>query len=195
MRLARATTVGGLAAVLTAAWAGSAGAAPPVRQTIEDEFSSIEEDFCDEEGLRVLVEGTFTGRLQLTRHGSGELAYFAEHALIEVSYSTVDEDDTVLEADAVTVVERVLSKDLHVVDNGDGTLTVVVFSTGNATVYGSDGKAIARNPGQFRVELLISDNGTPADPDDDEVIGETVLKESTGRSDPFCPAAVPELLS
>ena len=37
-------------------------------------------------------------------------------------------------------------------DNGDGTLTILVLTTGPAAVYGPDGKAIARNPGQVRFE-------------------------------------------
>jgi hypothetical protein len=85
---------------------------------------------------------------------------------------------------------RVIEKDLRVTDNGDGTLTVLILATGNAVLYGENGKAIARNPGQIRIELLIDHGGTPNDPSDDEILAEEIVKDSTGRSDDFCEAAV-----
>ena len=57
-----------------------------------------------------------------------------------------------------------------------------------------DGKAIARNPGQSRWEILIDNNGTPQDPSDDEFLeflGD--VKGSTGRTDDACAAMVAEL--
>ena len=84
-------------------------------------------------------------------------------------------------------------KDLHVTDNGDGTLTILVLATGNYTLYGEDGRAIARNPGQVRFELLIDHGGTPDDPSDDLELDFKIVKESTGRSDDACEAAVPAL--
>jgi hypothetical protein len=64
---------------------------------------------------------------------------------------------------------------------------------GNAVVYGEDGKAIARNPGQIRPELIIDHGGTPNDPSDDQVLSEELVKGSTGRTDDFCGAVVPAL--
>ena len=46
-----------------------------------------------------------------------------------------------------TSVDKVLNKDLKVIDNGDGTLTVILLATGNAMLYDASGKAIGRNPG------------------------------------------------
>ena len=92
----------------------------------------------------------------------------------------------------VTEHVLVLGKDLSVTDNGDGTLTVIQLSTGNATVYNSSGKAIGRNPGQVRFEFVVDHNGTP-DPTDDILLSETLVKGSTGRSDDFCEVVVPAL--
>jgi hypothetical protein len=81
-----------------------------------------------------------------------------------------------------------------VTDNGDGTLTLLILSTFNSVLYGPDGKAIARDPGQARFEVLIDHGGTPTDPSDDEFfefLG--LVKESTGRTDDFCAAVVPVL--
>jgi len=89
---------------------------------------------------------------------------------------------------------RVLTKDLSVVDNGDGTLTIEVLATGAFTLYGPNGKAIARDPGQVRFAFLVDHGGTPTDPSDDtEVAFLGVTKESTGRSDDVCAAAVAAL--
>jgi hypothetical protein len=57
--------------------------------------------------------------------------------------------------------------------------------------HGPDGKALARNPGQVRFELLVDHGGTPTDPSDDEFLG--LVKGSTGRTDDFCAAVVPVL--
>jgi hypothetical protein len=81
-----------------------------------------------------------------------------------------------------------------VTDNGDGTLTILILATGNDVLYGEDGKAIARNPGQIRFEILVDHGGTPTDPSDDEFLADLgLVKGSTGRSDDFCEAAVPAL--
>lgn len=85
-----------------------------------------------------------------------------------------------------------MDKDLKITDNGDGTMTILVLATGNAAAYGEDGKAIARNPGQVRYEVLIDYGADIADPSDDEFLkflGE--VKGSTGRSDDFCSAVLP----
>lgn len=61
-------------------------------------------------------------------------------------------------------------KDKRVTDNGDGTMTILMLATGNAVLYGENDKAIARNPGQIRFEILIDHNGTPTDPFDDQFL-------------------------
>ena len=86
------------------------------------------------------------------------------------------------------------AKDLKVTDNGDGTLTILFLATGNEVIYGADGKAIFRNPGQSRFEFLIDHSGTPTDPSGDEFIADLGrVKGSTGRTDDFCVAVVPAL--
>ena len=88
---------------------------------------------------------------------------------------------------------NLIDKDLRVTDNGDGTLTILILSTGNAVIYNSDGKAIGRNPGQVRFELLVDHGGTPSDPSDDTEISFEQVKGSTGRTDDFCEVVVPAL--
>jgi hypothetical protein len=130
------------------------------------------------------------GRVHAVPQGRDGLAYFGAH-FVRTEVAT-----NVVTGASVTAVYTVTDKDLRVTDNGDGTLTILILMTGNAVLYGEDGKAIARNPGQVRVEILIDHGGTPPDPSDDaflEFLG--VVKESTGRTDDFCEAAVPILTS
>ena len=170
-----------------AALAATADARQVFRETIHDERNIVLEDYCGVPGLTVELESTLDLRVQVVTHGRAGLAYYLQHGSVrEVLTNPAT-------GTSLTSVARVTEKDLRVTDNGDGTLTILDLSTGNAVLYGADGKAIARNPGQTRFELLIDDGGTPADPTDDEVIGQEVVKESTGRSDDFCEAAIPAL--
>jgi len=183
--------IGRVAAVLTAAtvavaMAAPVAAAPPEHGTFHDEFSFTESDFCGA-GLEVRFDVVVDGRFLVNRRGRDSLVYFMEHI------HRTDTLTNLANGRTITDDERTVQKDLHVIDNGDGTLTVVVLATGNFTVYGADGRAIARNPGQIRFELLIDHNGTPGDPSDDSELGFTLLKESTGRNDDACEAAVPAL--
>jgi hypothetical protein len=173
------------AAVMLAA-AASAVPGQVFRETIHDEFEFVDENFCDA-GLPVEVAVVLDIRVHAVAHGRDRLVYFLQHGT-ETDVLTNLENDK-----SVSSFARVIEKDLRVTDNGDGTLTVLILATGNAVLYDEDGKAIARNPGQIRLELLIDHGGTPNDPSDDEVLAEELVKGSTGRSDDFCEAAVPAL--
>jgi hypothetical protein len=185
-RTRRLGTILALAATVAAVFAAAASAGPPFRETIHEEFDFVDPNFCDA-GLTVEVAVVLDIRVQAVAHGRDRLVYFLQHGT-ETDVLTNLANGTSLRSFA-----RVIEKDLRVTDNGDGTLTVLILATGNAVLYGENGKAIARNPGQIRVELLIDHGGTPNDPSDDVVLSEELVKGSTGRSDDFCEAAVPAL--
>ena len=175
--------VGGAAVVLAAA----AGAGLIVKDSFHEENPFVALNFC---GAGLTVDGLFVGdfRVHAVPKGPSGLAYFIEN----LRYTTVFTNRG--NGKAVTEVGNVLTKDQKVTDNGNGTLTILVLATGNSVDYGPNGKAIARNPGQVRYEILIDDNGTPTDPDDDTFIADLgVVKGSTGRNDDFCGAVVPAL--
>ena len=154
-----------------------------------EEFTEIFDDFCDVPGLTVQLDQINEGRFLVNRHGRDGLVYFHQTTKVNNVITNVANGNT------VTEVANAVDKDLRVTDNGDGTLTILVLTTGNDAVYGPDGKAIARNPGQIRFEILIDHGGTPADPSDDEFLeflGQ--VKGSTGRTDDFCAAVVPVLV-
>jgi hypothetical protein len=189
MRLSRKLRIGAilaLSAVTAALLAATAGAGPPFRETIHDEFEFVDDDFCGA-GLAVHVAVVVDVRIQAAPRGRDRLIYFLHHV------RETDVLTNLANGRTLTSVATVTDKDLRVTDNGDGTLTVLILATGNATLYGENGKAIARNPGQIRIELLVDHGGTPSVPDDDVVLSEELVKGSTGRSDDFCEAAVPAL--
>ncbi len=177
-----------LGAVAPGVFAGVASAGKASPDAFHDEGTFVRDDFCGVPGLDVRVNFGIDLRVHVVRRGRDQLAYFLQHGTRTETLTNL------ANGRSVTSIARVTEKDLRVTDNGDGTLTVLVLATGNATLYGADGKAIARNPGQVRFELLVDDGGTPSDPSDDEVIDFLgVVKPSTGRSDDFCQAAVPAL--
>lgn len=185
LRLGAILALGATATVILAA-AASAGQA--FHDTFHEEETEIEENFCGVPGLTVEFTTVADGRIHVVPHGRDGLAYFAFHVRVTEVVTNLANDKT------VTAEYTVTDKDLRVTDNGDGTLTILVLTTGNAVLYGEGGKAIARNPGQTRFEILIDHAGTPTDPSDDEFLeflGE--VKASTGRTDDFCEAAVPAL--
>jgi hypothetical protein len=185
LRLGAVLALGASAAVTLAA---TASAGQLLREPIHEEQTQVFNDFCDVPGMTVHVASVVDGRVQAVARGKDGLAYFLQRAVHTNVFTNVANGKSIHD------VSKVLEKDLRVTDNGDGTLTILVLATGNAVLYGANGKAIARNPGQVRFELLIDDGGTPADPFDDEFLADLgLVKESTGRNDDFCEAAVPAL--
>jgi hypothetical protein len=185
VRLGAILALGATAAVTLAA---AASAGQPFRETIHEEETLVHEDFCDVAGLTVEQSFVLDGRVQAVAHGPDGLDYFLQPVTVSNVFTNLANGESV--TDATTLLE----KDLRVTDNGDGTLTILILATGNGVLYGQDGKAIARNPGQVRFEILVDHGGTPTDPFDDEFLADLgLVKGSTGRSDDFCQAAVSAL--
>jgi len=185
----RWTWMVGISAVLVAGMSSVAEARPLETGEYTNEFHGVVEDFCDVAGLTVefdtVVEGRYSARIHGSQPGPEEPVYLSEHLEVTRTFTAGD--------NVVTGSDSVLNHDLTITDNDDGTLTIIYLSTGNATLYGADGKAIGRNPGQVRTELVVDHNGTPGDPRDDVLLSETQIKGSTGRSDDFCEVVVPAL--
>ncbi|WP_430645302.1 hypothetical protein [Agromyces sp. GXS1127] len=181
-----------IAAVSAAALATSVlAAAPASARPLEnlrfvEEESFTDEDFCGA-GVSVDVELTREVHVLFNTRKPGTAPYWGGNFSVDVRYTNEA-------GDTVTEIVRGYERDLKITDHGDGTMTILVLSTGNATVYDESGTAIARNPGQVRYEVLIDHGGTPDDPSDDEFIAFLgLVKESTGRTDDFCAAVLPIL--
>jgi hypothetical protein len=175
-----------LSATATAVLAAAAGAGQVFRETVHVEDTFVLEGFCDEQGLNVEDALVLDVRVHVVPHGRDRVAYFLQHG------TSTEVLTNLANGTSLTSVANVTEKDKDVTVNDDGTVTILVLATGNAVLYGEDGEAIARNPGQLRFEILVDDKGTP-DPGDDDVTRLGVVKGSTGRSDDFCTAAVPAL--
>ncbi len=177
-----------LAAALLAALVLAVPAlAKPIKEPVHEEFFNTITDFCETDLVvesHLVVDGTTTIRSR----GRDGLIYFANRLKITETFTNVDDASKF-----VVSTVNLIDKDLRVTDNGDGTLTILILSTGNAVIYNSNGKAIGRNPGQVRFELLVDHGGTPSDPSDDTEISFEQVKGSTGRTDDFCEVVVPVL--
>jgi hypothetical protein len=188
MRRSRTIVLVAAVATVGSATLTSIAEAKPFGERFHEETSEVVTDFCGEPGLTVRFDRVADGRFQGVAHGPDKLIYFADH----VAFTSVLTNPA--NGNMLTDKGRVLTKDLKVVDNGDGTLTVTILATGPFTLYSPDGKAIARDPGQIRFALLIDHAGTPTDPSDDtELAFLGVTKESTGRSDDVCAIAIAAL--
>ena len=185
LRLGAILALGATAAVTLAA---AASAGQVFRETIHDEDTLVLADFCDQQALTVELAFVLDLRVHAVPHGRDRLDYFLQHGIrTEVLTNPAN-------GKSLTSVATVIEKDMRVTDNGDGTMTILILASGNAVLYGENGKAIARDPGQIRFKILIDHGGTPTDPTDDEFLADLgVVKDSTGRSDDFCEAAVPAL--
>ncbi|TCO44855.1 hypothetical protein EV646_10926 [Kribbella antiqua] len=154
---------------------GPAAAALIEHQHVEDVRSFVDGKFCGD--LRVRIDIDVRIHLLVKTQGPDGLVYFLE------SLRGTTEFTNLATGKSFTNFLRIVNKDLKVTDNGDGTLTVLTTTNGVVKNYGPDGELLFIDSGTFRVELLIDHGGTPTDPDDDEILSETVVKTSTGRSD------------
>ena len=170
---------------VAAALCASAVGGVVFQEQIHDERTFVLEDYCDVAGLDVTVTEILDLRVHIGPRGRDGLVYFKSHA---TQRQTLTANGT-----SLTSFATVNEKDHKITVNADGTLTVLILATGNAVLYDPSGKAIARNPGQLRFELLIDDGGTPSDPSDDTITRLGNVKGSTGRTDSVCDAAVPAL--
>lgn len=180
------TMLGALALIVVA----SASAGQIFGEKFHEEVPPFtEEDFCGVEDLDVTWNITRDGHAHAVSRGRDKLPYF------HVSFKMTEVVTNEANGNSVIALSTVNDKDLRVTDNGNGTLTLLVLATGNAVLYDEAGNVLARNPGQVRFEILIDHGGTPTDPSDDEFIRFIQdVKESTGRTDDFCEAALPVLL-
>jgi hypothetical protein len=101
---------------------------------------------------------------------------------------------------SVTVRFTGASKDLTVVDNGDGTITVRTAVTGiPEEIRLSDGTVASRDVGRVVFATVLDYGGTPTDTSDDEFISETIESISGPHPDLesdfelFCEVVVPAL--
>jgi hypothetical protein len=168
---------------------GPASARPIEKGRFSEPFSLVHENFCGVPGLTVSDIGTAEGRFLVNSRGRDRLPYGLDHVKERNVVTNLANGKYVVWDDVTS------GHDLRVIDNHDGTSSVLFFATGNTVVYGSDGRVLGRNPGQGRAWLLIDNADTPLDPSDDSPLGIlSVVKQSTGRTDDLCAAMLSGLV-
>jgi hypothetical protein len=166
----------GATLLLSALTVGGVAAKPLEQGRFHDVDSQVIEEFCGD--LTVREDLDISGTFLLNTRGRDGIPYFMDHAHGFISWTNL------ATGKSLSSVFRTVSKDLKITDNGDGTFTILVLSTGGGKIYGPDGKLLFGEDGQLRFEVLIDNAGTPTDPSDDaflEFLG--VVKESTGTND------------
>jgi hypothetical protein len=145
----------------------AAGCDPPVLDCEEPVYDVLLPDPSDPAGsfcggltnvpLHVEIDGYFS----IKDHGpNAPSPYFADRYRSTLVYTNPQTQLT------YTVVRVRQSKDLRIVDNGDGTLTLTGLNTGSLWAYGPDGELLGRQNGLTRETALVDTLGTP-DPSDD----------------------------
>jgi hypothetical protein len=152
--------------------ADAARAPRPVRfveqvdEVIPDDPGTTDDDLC---GIPVTthVVGHATTTIRLNRNGFPE---FTTRVTVVTTWTN--------EATGKSLVNdiRQVARDLSVVDNGDGTITVTYEIVGTPEWLKSpDGAVYLRDFGRIVFAAILDFNGTPSDPSDDIFITEEIV--------------------
>jgi hypothetical protein len=158
--------------VIAAAPAVAQSGPPEVQVHYSDVYDVLLPDPSDPAGsfcggltdvpLHVEIDGYFS----IKDHGpNAPASYFADRYRSTLVYTNPQTQLT------YTVVRVRQSKDLRIVDNGDGTLTLTGLNTGSLWAYGPDGELLGRQNGLTKETALVDTLGTP-DPSDDVFISQ-----------------------
>jgi hypothetical protein len=169
---ALASTAAVIALAISAAPTVAQAAPPTVQAHYSDVYDVLLPDPSDPAGsfcggltnvpLHVEIDGYFSIK---DRGPNAPSPYFADRYRSTLVYTNPQTQLT------YTVVRVRQSKDLRIVDNGDGTLTLTGLNTGSLWAYGPDGELLGRQNGLTRETALVDTLGTP-DPSDDVFISQ-----------------------
>jgi hypothetical protein len=178
------TTIKTLAAAAALALLG-VGASPAsgaviVHEHFVDSGSEVF-DFCP--GIDAEVSWNDRVHEIIRTRGKDGLVYFKANVHGTQVFTNLDTGGT------YTNTYNFTDRDLKVVDNGDGTLTITIASSGSFKWFDADGNRVLKGAGQFRAELTVDHGGTPTDPSDDVeldfvIVKNTGIDQTAGRD--FC---------
>ena len=168
--------IAGLAVAGTIVAGTPASARPIDKGHFHDVFTS---DVFDCDGTPAQDSGDVSGNFLFNQRGSSPFPYYRESVHGTVMTTNLETGGT------FTNVFASNSRDHSIVDNGDGTITITNFGSGNSRYYDATGKLVLRDSGQFRFAFDIDYNGTPGDPSDDIEVPDSfrIVRPSTGHSD------------
>ena len=157
------------ASVLILAVPAPANAARPLVEHWEDHQEHIEQEehldppWCPDLEFDVLYVEDAWGTFRFQQRGDG-LYYGGSTFTREFSWTNVETGTT------FSGTSHGVEKDLHVTDNGDGTITIEVLNAGTTTYRHDDGDRMFVDSGRNFFSIVIDTNGTPDDPEDDEFV-------------------------
>jgi hypothetical protein len=168
------------ALALVSVGAGSASAAVIEHHRFVDSGS---ESFEECPGINAEVSWNDRVHELIRTQGPHGLVYFKVNVHGTTVFTNLDTGGT------YTNTYNFTDRDLKVVDNGDGTLTITIATSGSFKWFDSDGNQVLKGAGQFRAEITVDHGGTPTDPSDDVELDFVVVKnagqdETAGRD--FC---------
>jgi hypothetical protein len=180
-RLGAAMTVAGAAVLASLLPMTSAQAAPIEHSRYDSAESWVDDEFCGD--LEVRFDFHDRGVLLIKQRGPERIPTYTvtHHGGGTITNLATDK--------AFTIGWHYLEQEVKVADNGDGTHTVLAQVPGPEVFYGPDGQRLFVSGGMYRVELIVDQAGTPADPSDDFVIGEEFVGDFGGQPQPpwnFC---------
>ncbi|NNF54235.1 MAG: hypothetical protein HKN03_07315 [Acidimicrobiales bacterium] len=154
--------------------AGTAAAAPPeIHHWTDSDTQPF--TFCSD--LDIMETYNFSGSTRIVKHGKNGLQYFTETFRGSIVWTNQDTGRS------FRMEQAGVDKDAKVVDNGDGTLTIIVLATGTTRFYDNSGRMVFSENGQIRFEVLVDHNGTPDDyTDDGDGVFQGIVKPSTGTN-------------
>jgi hypothetical protein len=133
-------------------------------------------EVCDDLDLRLDI--TFRNTIQFVQRKPSDIVpYFGARFHETVVWTNV------ATGKSFTIHNRVNDKDLQIVDNGDGTITIDAMATGGLRITDDDGKHLFSNAGQIRYRIVIDLGGTPLDIGDDTELSFEITRESNGTND------------
>ncbi len=168
-------------AVAASVLSGPAASAKPVFQDHFTDVGTSPVDFCD--GITAQEDFDVRGSLLVNLRGSSPHPYVRSSTRGTIVTTNLGTGRTVTEKFTAN------SRDLSIVENGDGTITITAFGSGGSRYYDSEGSFVARDPGMTGFRFDLDYGGTPLDPEDDEEVPGSfeIVRPSTGNSEvDFC---------
>lgn len=153
---------------------GGAASADAAKPSFSHDMVDVTFDgsFC---GVPASVHYQLNGHQFIFTH-SGAFPYFKGNGLTRITWTNPVNGAT------AELFSSGSTKDLSIVDNGDGTITILSSNSGNSTV--SAGGVVFHDVGRVLTQVLVDYNETPGDPNDDSLIGVPQIVGENG-SHPF----------
>jgi hypothetical protein len=178
-RISFAAGAAAISAICIAA-ATPAAAAPPIIEHFDEHqevlfVAGADPEFCPDLSFDVLWVEDAEGTFRFVRHGDGDY-HGGVSAQVVGSYTNPENGLT------FSYTRSISDRDVHVTDNGDGTVTLEAVSAGISKYYDDAGERLFIDAGRLGYSIIIDTGGTPEDPDDDEFVA-FLGDELSGRFD------------